>query len=113
MWTSVPHGSGDVGRATTARAGPYLLTIIEASDGSVRWQVDEVAANERHRTTGLAADVIAAKRAAVAEARRRVEATLELVSTFERELSRLGGESATSLEDADEGAERDPEAPST
>lgn len=78
MWREEPHGSTERIRVLVARVGPYVLAINEDGDGPVPWRVGEGERGERSTVAGVAPDVTAAKRAAIAEVRRRLNRSFDV-----------------------------------
>ncbi len=73
MWREEPREPSEGGRVWTARAGVYLLVVGELSESGAVWHVGEGPVGTASPRTGIASDAAAAKRAAVAEARGRLD----------------------------------------
>ncbi len=69
-----------------ARCGPYHLSVTEELNERIIWCVGEGDVGEVNAVEGLASDVEAAKRAALAETRRRLNDTRAVLDELEEEL---------------------------
>lgn len=72
-------------RMVCARCGPYYLSVTEDLDHRIVWSVGEGDVGEVDTIEGYAPDVEAAKRAALAEARRRLSLTWTALAELENE----------------------------